>query len=65
MLTLQSLVNAFADSLKAAQNHLSGMNEEIASYKKHIAKLKDELSAACRRQLSAPVVPPTEVSSVI
>ena len=63
MLALQSLVNAFADSIRASQNHMQGLSDEIESHKKHIARLKDELSAACRRQLSAPVVPPpTEVS---
>ena len=62
MLALQSLVNAFADSIRASQNHMQGLSDEIESHKKHIARLKDELSAACRRQLSAPVVPPpTEV----
>ena len=41
---------------------MQGLSDEIESHKKHIARLKDELSAACRRQLSAPVVPPpTEI----
>lgn len=62
ILALQSLVNAFADSLRASQNHMQGLNDEIGSHTKHIARLKEELTAACRRQLSAPVVPPpTEV----
>lgn len=54
LLSLQSLVNAFTDALRAAHNHMSGLNDEICSHRKHIARLKDELSAACRRQLDAP-----------
>jgi len=52
LLSLQSLVNAFTDALRAAHNHMSGLNDEICSHS--IARLKDELSAACRRQLDAP-----------
>lgn len=56
LLAMQSLVASFADSLRAVHNHLRGLNDEITSHKKHIARLKDELAAACRRQLSGPGV---------
>ena len=56
MLAVQSLMTSFTDSLRALHNHASGLDDEIISHKKHIARLKEELSAACRRQLSGPTV---------
>lgn len=54
MFALQSLVNGYIDTLRSVHKRMGGLSDEIASHKKHIARLKEELSAACSRQLSAP-----------
>ncbi|XP_067928660.1 coiled-coil domain-containing protein 171-like isoform X2 [Watersipora subatra] len=56
MLAVQSLIVSFADSMRALHNHITGINDEIVSHKEHIARLKEELSAACKRQLSVPAI---------
>lgn len=55
MFALQSLVSSYIDTLRSIHKCMAGLNDEIVSHKKHIARLKEELTAACSRQLSAPV----------
>jgi len=51
MMGVQSMVHLYTDSLKSLHNNMSGLKEELASHKRHIKRLKEELTAACKRQL--------------
>ena len=56
----QHVVTTFVECLQQALDRISGLEmdkqqaleEEIASHKAHIATLKNELAAACRRPMS-------------
>ncbi|KAJ8029808.1 hypothetical protein HOLleu_29301 [Holothuria leucospilota] len=47
---IQNLLQAFTDAQKTAVSKIVMLGDEITSHKQHIASLKKELSAACRRE---------------
>jgi hypothetical protein len=46
----QGLVAAFVDALKQVYNRVAGLSIDIEQHQRHIDRLKQELSAACKRQ---------------
>ncbi|XP_038072561.1 coiled-coil domain-containing protein 171-like isoform X2 [Patiria miniata] len=49
VIAIKSLVAAFVDTVQTALSRLVALETEIASHKQHIATMKEELNAACRR----------------
>ncbi|XP_030832697.1 coiled-coil domain-containing protein 171 isoform X2 [Strongylocentrotus purpuratus] len=59
MIALQSLVSTFVETQKTAISRLTTLELEITSHKQHIARLKEELSDACSRQMAEGEVTPS------
>ncbi|XP_072167507.1 coiled-coil domain-containing protein 171-like [Diadema setosum] len=58
MVALHNLVSTFVESQKSVVSRLAGLEREIESHKQHIARLKEELSDACNRQMAEGEVTP-------
>lgn len=52
LVACQKLVAAFVEALHQANARATVLHEEVSLHKKHIGRLKDELSAVCRRESS-------------